>query len=113
MLNDVDGKLFTKALDLWCGRKDCQEVELGEVEQLANVADRFQITAVTSVLEEALIGNLSADICGEVLTWSGRYGMRQLESEALEMAARRFEDVAKTAGVCADGGGGAGESAGR
>ena len=97
-LNDVDGKLFTKALDLWCGRKDCQEVELGEVQQLASVADRFQITAVTSVLEEALIGQLSVDMCGDVLTWSGRYGMRQLESEALEMAARRFEEVAKTAG---------------
>jgi hypothetical protein len=79
VLNDVDGKLFTKALDLWCGRKDCQEVELGEVQQLASVADRFKITAVTSVLEEALIGKLSADMCGDVLTWSGRYGMRQLE----------------------------------
>ena len=34
VVKDVDGKLFTKALDLWCGRKDCQEVELGEVQQL-------------------------------------------------------------------------------
>jgi hypothetical protein len=97
-LEDVDGTAFVKVLDVWCGRKDCQEVALGELQQLASVADRFQMTEVTSVLEAAAIEKLSVDMCGEVLAWSGRCGMHQLESEALEMAAERFEEFARTAG---------------
>ena len=59
-LDDVDGTAFVKALDVWCGRKDCQEVALGEKPLLASVADRFQMTEVTSVLEDALLGKLNA-----------------------------------------------------
>ena len=63
-LSDVEQRAFTKALDLWCGREDCQEVELGE--------DQFQMTEVTSVLEEALTKQLRVDMCDDVLMWSGR-----------------------------------------
>ncbi len=87
-LKDADQRTFIKALDVWCGRGDFQEVELGEVEQLASLADQFQMTEVTSVLEEVLIGELSVDMCGDVMMWSGRCGMRQLETEALQMAAQ-------------------------
>ena len=52
-LNDVDGNIFVKVLDVWCGREDCQELALAELPLLASVADRFQMTEVTSVLEEA------------------------------------------------------------
>ncbi len=97
-LDDVDGTAFMKALDVWCGGKDCREVALGEIPLLASVADRFQMTEVTSVLEEAAIGKLSLDMCGDVLTWSGLCGMQQLEAEALEMAAGRFQEFARTAG---------------
>ena len=71
-------------------------MEVGEVPSLASVADRFQMTEVTSVLEEALMGQLSVDMCGGALMWSGRCGMQQLESKALEMAAKRFEEFAVT-----------------
>ena len=97
-LNDVDQRAFVQVMDLWCGRKDCLEVELGEVEQLASVADQFQMTEVTSVLEEALMGQLSVELCGDVLMWSGGCGMRQLEAEARQMAVERFEEFARTAG---------------
>ena len=87
-LDDVDGRAFVKALDLWCGWEDCQEVELGQVPLLASVADRFQMTEVTSVLEEALMGQLGLEMCGEVLVWSGQCGMQQLEAQATELAAK-------------------------
>ena len=80
-----------KTLDIWCGREDGQEMELCEVQQLAIVADRFQITEVTSLLEEAVMGKLSVEACGEVLMWSGGCGMLRLEAAALKMAACRFE----------------------
>ena len=72
-------------------------MELREVQELASVADRFQITEVISALEEAVISKLSLEGCGEVLTWSGGCGMRRLEAEALKMAAVRFEEFARTA----------------
>ena len=40
---------------------------------------------------------LSVDMCGDVLMWSKRCGMQQLEAEALEMAATRFEEFSRTA----------------
>ena len=94
----MDIGVFIKTLDIWSGRADAQEMELHEVQELASVADRFQITEVISALEEAVIGQLSLEACGEVLTWSGGCGMRRLEAEALKMAAERFEEFARTAG---------------
>jgi hypothetical protein len=48
----------------------------------------------TSVLGGLLMGELSVDMCEDVLMWSGRCGMRQLKIEALQMAA----GIASTAG---------------
>jgi hypothetical protein len=90
-LDDVERKTSIKVLDIWCGRVDGQEMELCEVQELASVADRFQIAEVTSLLEEAMIGQLKVEACGEVLMWSGGCGMLRLEAAALKMAAWRFE----------------------
>ncbi len=73
-------------------------MELCEVQELASVADRFQITEVTSFLEDAVIGQLCLEACGELLMCSGGCGMRRLEAAALKMAAWRFEEFAGTAG---------------
>ena len=97
-LDDVEMRTFIKTLDIWCGRDDGQEMELCDVQQLAIVADRFQITEVTSLLEEAVIGQLSLEACGEVLMWSGGCGMLRLEAAALRMAACGFEEFSRTAG---------------
>ena len=57
-LDDVESRAFIKTLDLWCGKADGQEMELHEVQQLVSVADRFQITEVTSALEETVVTQL-------------------------------------------------------
>ena len=69
------------------GRGDCQEVGLSEVQQLACVADQFQMTMteVTSVLEEALMGQLSVEACVEVLMMGGMCGMLRLEAKVLKL----------------------------
>jgi len=103
-LDDVESRAFIKTLDIWCGRADGQEMELHEVQQLASVADRFQITEVTSALEEGVMRQLRLEGCGEVLGWSGGCGMRRLEAAALKMAAERFEEFARTAGFMRMGG---------
>jgi hypothetical protein len=97
-LHDVDEKTFIEALGIWTGRKDCREVQLDGVQHLAIVADRFQMAVVLSELEVALCEQLSVDMCGEVLMWSGRVGMQRLERAALKMATEQFEKFVKTAG---------------
>jgi hypothetical protein len=97
-LDDVDGRVFVKVLELWCGRGNGLEISLHEGHQLASVADRFQITEVLSAVEDALMEQLSLDMCGEVVMWSGGCGMRRLEAQALKLAADRFEEFATTAG---------------
>ncbi len=46
-MKDVDGSAFGKALDMLCGKAHCLEMEIDEVRELANVADRFQMTALS------------------------------------------------------------------
>jgi hypothetical protein len=46
----------------------------------------------------ALLRQLRLEMCRDVLVWSGRYGMQQLEAGALELAAKQFEEFAKTVG---------------
>ena len=74
-----------------------------EVPVLASVADRFQMTEVTSLLEEVLMGQLSVDMCWDVLiiimliiaadvertVWDATAGSRS-PGESVEMAAERF-----------------------
>ena len=97
-IDDVDGLTFIKTLDVWCGKDDCQEIEMGEALELARVADRFQILEVVSAVEEALLRHLSVENCGDLLMWSGGSGMLRLEAEALTMAAKRFDEFAMTVG---------------
>jgi hypothetical protein len=93
-LQDVDKVHFCRALDMRCGT--CVEMDLGEVRELASVADRFQMTAIP--LDEILTRHLNLRICGEVLSWSGQHGLRQSEAAARKLATERFEELAKTDG---------------
>ena len=97
--DDVDMMTFTKALDIWCGRKDCQEMELtlDEVKHLLIVADRFQMMEVLSFLEEPLRKKLSLNMCGDILSWQMN-GIKELAKDALTMAAEQFEHFSETPG---------------
>jgi hypothetical protein len=95
-LKDVDGPAFGKTLDIWCGKQICSELGLGDVKELASVADRFQTTEVTSVLNHTIIEQLSIGMCVEVLSWSGEYGLRQSEVAAQKLALERFEELVRT-----------------
>jgi hypothetical protein len=62
------------------------------------VADRFQVTEVVSAVEDAIIGQLSAESCADVLSWGGVAWLERAEAAARKLAMRKFEDVAATAG---------------
>ncbi len=94
----MNSRVFSKALDLWCGREDGEELTLIEFHELASVADRFQMTEVVAVLESTMIGSLRFEMCGELLSWSGSLGLIHLEAAALCMAAKRFEELKTSEG---------------
>lgn len=95
-LMDVDGAAFGQALDIWCGKKNSAEINLGDVRELARVADRFQMTEVILALEKTVIGHLNLSMCGEVLSWNGEPGLKQSEAMARSIAVNQFVELVKT-----------------
>ena len=79
-LQCVDGRAFGKVLDLWIGKEDLEDKDLREVLQLARIADQFQISEVSAVLEETLMTNLGIGNCGEILSLSNEIGLSRLEA---------------------------------
>ena len=58
-VQDVDGSAFRKVLDLWCGKGLEPNADVEILLKLGSVADRFQVTEVVTVLEEAIIRQVS------------------------------------------------------
>jgi hypothetical protein len=99
-LADVDARVYSDVLDMWCGKKDFWNKELGVVMAMASVADRLEMTEVGTALEDAIIGHLGVNLCGDVLVGSVNLGLGRLEAAAREMCLERFEEVARTEGSC-------------
>jgi hypothetical protein len=97
-LKDVDGAVFRKVLDIWCGKENNGAMELKDVKELASVADRFQMVQVTLVLEETLVEHLDIGMSGDVISWGSNLGLLELEAAARKLATERFEQLATTDG---------------
>ena len=96
-LEDIEARAFEQVLNLWCGKEGLAE-QLGDVMVMASVADRLEMLDVFELLEAAIIGELRAEVCAEMLMSSRRQGLRQVEAAAWGMAVRRFDEVCRTAG---------------
>jgi hypothetical protein len=68
-LKEVDSGAFRYVLELWCGGYDFQELDWDAMQQLACVADRFQISEVVAALEDSMVGTLIVEVCVEMLNW--------------------------------------------
>ena len=97
-LTDVDHDAFRMTLDIWCGKQIRAEMVLDDVKKLASVADQFQMTEVSSALDETVLRHLEIKNCVEVLSWSSELGMKLSEAAAREMAMEQFEQLVKTEG---------------
>ena len=96
-LDGVDGVMYGKVLDVWCGNT-LEEKELGDMLVLASVADRLEMMEVGAALEEAIIRQLSVGVCGDVLMASCRLGLGRVEAAARELGLERFEELTATRG---------------
>jgi hypothetical protein len=59
-LDDVNGRMFQTAYDLWCGKEIRSHHNIGDLLELGSVADRFQVMEVASAVEDAIMDQLSA-----------------------------------------------------
>ena len=96
-LEDVDATAFDQILNLWCGKEE-RAGQLGDVMEMASVADRLEMLDVLAVLEAVIISELRPEVCAEVLMSSRRVGLRMVEEAAWGMAVRQFDEVCRTAG---------------
>ena len=69
-LDDVDGTVYSDVLDMWCGKEGLGDKSLDAVMAMASVADRLGMTEVGAALEDAIVRQLSVDVCGEGQLWS-------------------------------------------
>ena len=97
-LDDVDQKSFEQVVDLSCGKDGLEVEELGHVMLLESIADRFQMTEVEAELEDAILRNLSVNVCADMLLASAGRGLERVEEAAYKLALERFECVAATDG---------------
>ena len=97
-LEDVDGRVYSDVLDMWCGKEGLGDKSLDAVMAMASVADRLGMTEVGAALEDAIVRQLSVDVCGDVLMESARLGLGRVEAAARVLALERFEEVAGTEG---------------
>ena len=101
-LHDVDYLIFSKVLDVWYGKQSLKShtetTNIHELLQLGDLADRFQISEVVLAVEEAIIGQLGVDVCGDLLSCGGRAWLERAETMAWKLAAERFGELVTTAG---------------
>ena len=90
-IKDVDGSAFRKVLDAWCGKELEPKADMGILLKLGGVADQFQVTAVVTALEEAIIRQLSVATYTDVLGWCGGAWLQRGEAAAQKLAMERFK----------------------
>ena len=98
-LHDVDESMFLMMLDLWCGKECRLDQNIGRLLELGMLADRFQVAEVVSVIEDAIMDQMSVSVCVDVLS-QGRGGwLERAESAARKLAVERFQEVASTSSL--------------
>ena len=100
VLEDVSPVAFRKVMGLACcagGSGATTTTGLGEVVELALLADRYEVVAVRDVLEAAAIRSLNIHSCPPLLdTRSSGASLSALSAAVRSFALRNFEELAGT-----------------
>jgi hypothetical protein len=105
ILEDVQPTAFRKVVGLACcagGGHAITTTGLGEVVELALLADRYEVVAVRDVLEAAAVRCLTVHSCAPLLdARSSGASLAALSAAARAYALSNFEDLARTDGFMA------------
>jgi hypothetical protein len=83
---------------MWCGKEGLGDKSLDAVMAMAGVADRLGMTEVGAALEDAIVRQLSVDVCGDVLMGAARLRLGRVEAAARVLTLEWFDEVAGTEG---------------
>jgi hypothetical protein len=98
ILEEEDEVLFWKVVELGCGEIVSVGSGLDELIGLALMADRYQVEAIQSDVEEAVMDRLTVESCGRILTTACGSGLVRLEMASRKLALRKFDQFADCAG---------------
>jgi hypothetical protein len=97
-LEGGEAGLFSKLVALGCGESVTMDEGLEGVVELGQMADRYQVEVVQGAAEDAAMRLLTVERCGTVLGQSVGSGLVRVEKMCRELALRRFDEFARTAG---------------
>jgi hypothetical protein len=89
---------FRQLVALGSGASVTVEGGVGGVVALGLMADRYQVEAVQGAVEEAAVGLLTVESCGEVLARVSGSGLGRVEGASRELALQAFDQFTSTAG---------------
>ena len=97
-MDEEDEPLFSKVVALGCGETVTLGEGLEELIGLVRIADRYQVEAIQSDVEEAVMDRLKIESCGSILTMACGSGLVRLERASRKLALREFDQFAECAG---------------
>jgi hypothetical protein len=100
MLNmeEDDTLLFSKLVDLGCGKSVKVVRGIDELIGMLRLADRYQVEAIQGEMEEAVIDQLTVENCVLILATANGSGLVRLERANRKLALREFDQFAECAG---------------
>jgi hypothetical protein len=97
-MEEDDVLLFSKLVDLGCGKSVKVVRGLDELIEMLRLADRYQVEAIQGEMEAAVIDRLTVENCVSVLAMANGSGLMRLERASRELALREFDQFAQCAG---------------
>jgi hypothetical protein len=97
-MEEDDVLLFSKLVDLGCGKSVKVVRGLDELIEMLRLADRYQVEAIQGEMEAAVIDRLTVENCVSILTATNGSGLVRLERASRKLALREFDHFAQCAG---------------
>jgi WD40 repeat protein len=94
-LDEKDAPFFLKVVGLACGKSVTVSNGVDELIGLISFVDRYQVEAIQSHVEKALIDRLTVEGCGRILTMACGSGLVKLERASRKLALREFDQLAE------------------
>jgi hypothetical protein len=93
-MEEDDVCLFSKLVDLGCGKSVKLVRGVDELIEMLRLADRYQVEAIQGEMEAAVIDRLTVENCVSILATANGSGLVRLERASRELALREFDQFA-------------------
>jgi hypothetical protein len=97
-MTEEDEAFFSKVVALGCGETVAMEEGLEELLGLAKLVDRYQVEAIQTNMEQAVLDRLTVENCGRIMATASGSRLVLLERASRALALRDFDQFAGSEG---------------